>query len=99
MEFNLDREEGDERVENVPNFRYLGRPLDQTDDDWTDVRRNIMRARSVWGRLETLLRREGAETRVSEIFHRAVVQAILLYRSETWVFLASMTKRIEVTHT
>ena len=33
MEFNLDGEEGDKRVENVPTFRYLGRPLDQTDDD------------------------------------------------------------------
>ena len=55
MEFNLDGEEGDERVENVRTFRYLGRPLDQTDDDWTAVRRNIMRARSVWGRLGTLL--------------------------------------------
>ena len=55
MEFNLDRKEGDERVENVPTFRYLGRPLDQMDDDCPAVRRNIMRARLVWGRLETLL--------------------------------------------
>ena len=28
MEFNLDREEGDERVENVLTFRYMGRHLD-----------------------------------------------------------------------
>ena len=55
MEFILYGEEGDERVENVPNFRYLGRPLDQTDDDWTAVRRNIMRARSDWGRPLTLI--------------------------------------------
>ena len=47
MEFNLDGEEGDEIVENVKTFQYLGRPLYQTDDDWTDVQRNIMRARSV----------------------------------------------------
>ena len=94
MEFNLDGEEGDERVENVPTFRYLGRPLDQMDDDCPAMRRNIMRARSVWGRLETLLRREGADPKVSESFYRAVVQAILLYGSETWVLLASMVKRI-----
>ena len=39
--------EGDERVENVTTFQYLGIPLDQTDDDWPDVRWIIMRTRSV----------------------------------------------------
>ena len=38
MEFNLDREEEDERVENVQTFQYLGRPLDQKYDDWPAVR-------------------------------------------------------------
>ena len=55
MDFNLDGEEGDERVDNVPTFRYLGRPLDQTDDDCTAVRQNIMCTRLVWGRLGKLL--------------------------------------------
>ena len=55
MEFSLDGEEGGDRVENVPTLRYLVRPLDQTDDDWTAVRQNIMRARLVWGTLGTLL--------------------------------------------
>ena len=64
MEFSLDGEEGDERVDNVPTFGYLGRTLDQMDDDWTAVRRNIMFARSVWGRLGTLIRREGKEPKV-----------------------------------
>ena len=55
MEFNLYGEEGDERVENVSKFRYLGRTLDKTDDDWTTVRQNIIHTRSVWGRIWTLL--------------------------------------------
>ena len=38
MEFNLDGEEGYQRVENVLNFQYLGRLLNQTDDDWPAVR-------------------------------------------------------------
>ena len=86
-------------MENVTTFQYMGRPLDQTVDDWTDVRRNIMRARSVWGILGTLLRQCGEEPRVSEIFYRMVVQAILLYGSETWVLSASMENRVEGTHT
>ena len=42
MEFILDGEGGDERVENVPTFRYLVISLFQTDDDWPAVQRNIM---------------------------------------------------------
>ena len=60
MGFSLEGGEGKEGVENVKTFRYLGSPLDQRDDDWLAVRRNIMHARLVWGRLGTLLRREGA---------------------------------------
>ena len=55
MELNLYGGEGYERMENVPTFRYLGRPLDQTYDDLTAVQQNIIRARSVWGRMGTLL--------------------------------------------
>ena len=55
MYFNLYGREGYDRVENVPTFRYLGKPLDQKDDDWPDVWRNIMHARLVWGGLGTLI--------------------------------------------
>ena len=99
MEFNLYGEEGYERGENVPTFRYLGQTLDQTDDDLPAVRRNIMRERLVWGRLGKILRREGADPKVLASFFRAAVQAILLYGSETWALLASMAKSIEGTHT
>ena len=45
MEFILEGGEVDERVEGVATFRYLGRLLYQTDDDWPAVWRNIIRAR------------------------------------------------------
>ena len=51
MEFNLDWEEGDNKVENLRTFQYLGRPLYQRNYDWTAVLQNIMRSGSVWGRL------------------------------------------------
>ena len=77
----------------MTTFRYLGSPLDQTDDDWPDMRQNSMHASLVWGRLGALLRREGAYPRVAEMFYRAVVQVVLLYRSEMWVLLASMRRK------
>ena len=55
MEFNIDMEEEEERLENVPTFSYLGRPLYQMDDEWPSVQKNIMRVGSVWGRLGTVL--------------------------------------------
>ena len=56
MEFSIDGGEGENRVENVTMFWYMGRYLEQKYDDWTAVRGNIMRARSVLGGLGTLLR-------------------------------------------
>ena len=51
------------------------------------------------GGLGTLLQQEGADPKVLASFYRAVVHAILLYGSETWVLSESMAKRIEGNHT
>ena len=59
-------------MEGVATFEYLGRPLYQTDDDWPSIRRNIMRARTVWGGLGKLLKPEGADPRVAEMFYSSV---------------------------
>ena len=44
----------------VTTFKYLGRPLAMTDDDWPAIYRNLSRARQKWGRFSRLLVREGA---------------------------------------
>ena len=61
-------------MDNFTTFQYLGSPLDQTDDYWPAVRQNTIRARPVKGGLGTLIRREGADTRLTAMFYRAVVQ-------------------------
>ena len=61
----------------------MGRNLDQSGNDCLEIRRNIRRAQKIWGRLEKILRREGADTQVSAIFYRAVVQAVLLFGAES----------------
>ena len=98
MEFNLDGEEGDNRVQNVRTFQYLGRLLYKTDDDWPAVRQKIIHARLVIGRLGKQLLWQGVDPNVSASFYRVVVQAILFYWSGTLVLPLSMTKRIEETH-
>ena len=65
----------------VSLFRYLGRTLSSTNDDWPEVEHNLQRA---WGKLERMakiLGREGADKRTAGRFYVAVAQAVLLFGS------------------
>ena len=82
-------------IESVLEFKYLGRILTATDDDWPAVVRNLRKARRSWGRLARVLRREGAYPKVSRTFYIAVTQAVLLFGSETWVLTARIEKSLD----
>ena len=79
-------------IEAVTEFRYLGRLLTATDDDWPAVAGNIKKSRRSWGRLDKVLGREGADPKVSQTFCIAMTQQILLFGAETWV----LTKKMEL---
>ena len=49
----------------------------------------------MWGRLRKILWREGADPTASEKFYRAVVQAVLLFATETWALTKKMIQRLE----
>ena len=55
-------------LETVTTFKYLGRVMTAGDDDWPAVAGNLVKARKIWGRLERILSREGADKRVSGNF-------------------------------
>ena len=52
----------------VTEFKYLGRVLTNTDDDWPAVAGNIKQARENWGRLARILGREGADPKRHAVF-------------------------------
>ena len=81
------------KIRAVTEFRYLGRVMTNTDDDWRAVAGNLRKARVTWGRLARILGREGADPKVSRKFYIAVIQQVLLFGAETWV----LTKRMEAT--
>ena len=83
-----------ECIEGVGMFKYLGRILDQLEENWTEARKNIRKAHRFWDRLDKLLRREGAEPFVSAHFYWAVLQEVLLFGADTWVMLEAMTKTL-----
>ena len=77
----------------MKEFRYLGRVLTATEDDWPAVARNLQKARATWGRLARILGREGADPKVSRNFYIAVTQQVLL--AESWVLTGKMEAALD----
>ena len=76
---------GDQPIKNVSSFKYLGRVLSANDNDLPAIVANVRRARQQWGQVAQLLVHEGVSTATMSYFYKAVVQAVLLYGSATWV--------------
>jgi len=85
-------------LESVSSFRYLGRPLTSTDDDWPALHWNLGKARRRWGTVSRVLVRDGANHRCMAMFYKAVVQSVLLFGSETWVISDRMMKALRGFH-
>ena len=84
-----------EQMRAVTEFRYLGRVLTDTDDDWPAVAGNIWKARVIWGRVARVLGQEGADPEVSRSFYTAVTQQVLLFGAESWVLTKNMESALE----
>ena len=74
----------------VTSFKYLRRVISATDNDWPAVVSNLARAKTVWRRMSRIISREVATPRVSVFFFKAMIQAVLLFGSETWVVTPHM---------
>ena len=54
-----------------------------SNNDWPAVIRNLARLKTVWRRMSWILSREGAMPRLSGFFLKDVIQAVMIFRSET----------------
>ena len=59
-------------------------------DDCPEEMVNLKKARNSLVQLTRILGREGASLRVSGIFFKEVVQAVLLFGSDTWIMTPCM---------
>eukprot|EP00985_Skeletonema_marinoi_P027980 scaffold23672_cov188-Skeletonema_marinoi.AAC.1 len=84
-----------EDLERVEVFKYLGRLMSMDDTDTQAIRDNLSKARKVWKRIHRLLRGDNMNPRVCGMFFKAVVQAVLLYWSETWALTESAMRCLE----
>ena len=82
----------------VEVFPYLGRVLSKYDDNAPAVQTRLKKARASWARLGKVLRAENVSPRVSAMFYRATVQAVLLSGSETWTVTPHLMVSLEGFH-
>ena len=82
MQESLEREFQDYNrpLGTVTSFKYLRQVLTAADDDWPEVVGNPGKAWKIWSRLARILGQEGTSPRVSGMFFKAVVQAVILFR-------------------
>ncbi len=85
-------------LEHVEVFKYLGRMMAQDDNDIQAIRAQLRKARATWARVGQVLRSENAPLPIAAWFYQAIVQAILLYGSETWVISRTALARLKGFH-
>jgi hypothetical protein len=89
---------GNEELETVKEFKYLGRITSDDDDDLPAVRDNLKKARARWARVSRVLTRKSATAKMMGKFYLSVVQSVLLYGAETWVLSKRMEGMLEGFH-
>jgi hypothetical protein len=72
-------------LEQVEFYKYLGWMMAQDDNNTQAVRAQLRKARATWAWVGKVLRGENTPPTVAAKFYLAIVQAILLYGSKTWV--------------
>jgi hypothetical protein len=94
QQFSIDGEV----LERVEVFKYLGRLLAQDNDDIQAIRAQLRKTRATWARVGQVLCNENVSPHVAATFYKAVVQAILLYGSKTWVLSRTALACLEGFH-
>jgi hypothetical protein len=82
----------------VEVFKYLGRLLIHNNDNIQAICTQLPKARATWAWVSQVLHNENVSPHITATFYKAVVQAILLYGSETWVLSRMALAHLEGFH-
>ena len=72
--------------------------LDKDDDHNHTALGQLKWSKEKWERLSAALKLQGADARARGYFYKAVVRAVLLYRSESWTLMESTLKLFHSFH-
>lgn len=85
-------------IERVREFLYLGRWIFDSDDDTETINRQLRKTKIRWMKLSKILKRHDANPRIMGSFYQAIIQAVLLYGSESWVISNNNLKKLRSFH-
>ena len=85
-------------IERVREFKYLGRWIMDNDDDTKCIDLQLKCAKKKWNCIAAILKRQGANAEVMSRFYLCIVQAVLLYGSESWTVTKRNMKKLESFH-
>ena len=89
----------DVEIEQVHEFKYLGRWVTDDDVDKLAIQRNFEKALRTWGRLHRLLSQERTRNiKLVVSVYQAIVCQQLLFGSETWILSNQRHKMLESFH-
>jgi hypothetical protein len=74
----------DTTIKTVNTLKCLGKEETASESDQPATYSNLTKAYKSWGRISTILQRQGATPKTSGNFYKVLVQATLLYASTTW---------------
>ena len=86
---------GADKLRNVLRFKYLGSVMLHDDNTIPAMQRNLKLGRATLGRVFKMLTPQEVPASIVGMFYQAVVAAVLLYSSESWVLSPSALKVIE----
>ena len=78
----------------VSLFKYIVQILMASENYWTEMTGNLRKAQKKCDWLSRILVREGEKPRVSGMFFKVVVQAVLLFGSDMWVMTPHMVRAL-----
>ena len=85
-------------LQQVRQFRYLGRIFTDNDDDSICIKENLKIARNRWNSIAKILKDEGSNAKTMAKFYITIVQAVLLYGADSWVISKRDMTRLNSFH-
>jgi hypothetical protein len=86
---------GQEEISRKKSFKYLGRIINDSDDDLPAVENQLWKARQVWAGISKILKKQtNCNIKVMSSFYESIVQTIFLYGSESWVLTQFMMNKL-----
>ncbi len=87
-----------EVLKQVEVFEYLGHLLAQDDDIIQAICAQLQKTCTTWAQVGQVLHNENVSPHIAATFYKAVVHAILLYGSKTWVLSRTALAHLEGFH-